>query len=810
MYQIIDELRKHITVLSSFFQKPEAWFFRLSAIFVVGFIALTCIALASYWVNLGFETTAFAYLAAMAALSTTADLRLSALFSILSLIYLKLMLVEPRLTFQVENTRDLVALASFSATSFAITALVHRAYRLLRAENEKARLLDLISEAIFVHDLRGAITYCNQSAEKLYGWKRDEMIGQRELDILRTTGPTAQHGEPRLSPTNIEQINHRLLATGRLEGEAIDTSRDGSKIITLTHWSVLRDEVGDLTGVLSTKVDITEKKRTEDALRRIQSVYLDEAQKLSLTGSFGWNVSTGEIFWSEQSFRIFGYDRKIRPTMEMILNRVHPEDANAVQGMIERAAAERRAFDFELRLQMPDLSVKALHIVAHVVANEPGKLEFAGAFMDITRHKQAYAALEQSEQRYRDLFRNVPIALCQFDTGNLVELFSGLPVQGVADVSLYLDAHPGFLLRAMEAVIVVEINEQTIRLLGARDAGDIVGKSITPYYRSSPHTFRRSLESWFRGEPFFAEETQLTTLDGRVIDVFLNVSRMGPPTGSGVSVASMVDLTDRARAQKMLQQADAEFARAARIAMLGELTASIAHEVNQPLAAVAVNAEAARSWLERSEPNVAEARDLMDRIAAQAQRAADTIERIRGMAARGSAKRTPLLVRDLVTEATVLLRHEIQSNNVALVLDFSGPPTHVIGDRTELHQVIVNLALNAIQAMVQTEKVQRVLMIGVERPAPDRVLCAIDDTGPGIGPQHFDRVFDSFFTTKEKGTGIGLSISRRIIEAHGGTLKADHISKLGGARFFFTLPTVVGALDHAPLAAEVAAMAPKV
>src|SRR6202022_2970070 len=146
--------------------------------------------------------------------------------------------------------------------------------------------------------------------------------------------------------------------------------RDGTRVTVASRWSVQRDAEGQPIGTLETNNDITERKRAEGALRRTQETYLAEAQQLSHTGSFGWHVSSGEIFWSEESFRIFGYDKTVKPSIPLIFQRIHPDDAALVQRVIDRAEHDQQGFDFEHRLMMPDGSVKYLHVVAHAVRDE--------------------------------------------------------------------------------------------------------------------------------------------------------------------------------------------------------------------------------------------------------------------------------------------------------------------------------------------------------------------------------------------------------------------------------------------------------
>jgi C4-dicarboxylate-specific signal transduction histidine kinase len=261
-----------------------------------------------------------------------------------------------------------------------------------------------------------------------------------------------------------------------------------------------------------------------------------------------------------------------------------------------------------------------------------------------------------------------------------------------------------------------------------------------------------------------------------------------PPTLTelGINVVTFMDLTERVEAQEALQRVQADFARAARIATLGELTASIAHEVNQPLAAIATNGEASLRWLSRAEPDVAEVHHLTGRMVADARRAADIIKRIRGIATPNVPTRAPLAINALVEEASLFLRHEMQAQGVTLTLDLAPALPPISGDRTQLQQVLVNLMVNAMQAMLGAGVARRAIAVR-SRAHGDGVAVEVEDSGPGFAAEHLGSLFASFFTTKPDGMGIGLSICRSIIDDHGGQIAAENAPG-GGARFTFSLP----------------------
>jgi signal transduction histidine kinase len=197
----------------------------------------------------------------------------------------------------------------------------------------------------------------------------------------------------------LEEITATLLATGRWEGELVHTKRDGTRVIVSSRWSLQRDEKGQPVGTLETNNDITQRKQAADALRRSEA-YLAEAQRLSHTGSFGWDVASGELIWSDETFRIFEYDRaNTRPTMDAALRRVHPDDIAIVQQVLEHATREGKEWDLDHRLLMPDGSVKYVHVVARATRDETGKLEFLGAVMDVTAAKRAQELLRRARER---------------------------------------------------------------------------------------------------------------------------------------------------------------------------------------------------------------------------------------------------------------------------------------------------------------------------------------------------------------------------------------------------------------------------
>ena len=353
--------------------------------------------------------------------------------------------------------------------------------------------------------------------------------------------------------------------------------------------------------------------------------YLAEAQRLSHTGSFGWDVPSGKLYWSEETFRIFECDRAKQPTVELVIQRMDPQERARVLETLDRAVQERSNLDFERRLLMPDGTIKNIHIV---------------------------------------------------------------------------------------------------------------------------------------GRPHFDESGDFVEFVGTVMDV-----------------------TERRRAEEERQA----FAHANPIATMGQLTGSIAHEVNQPIAAARNNAASALRFLSRSPPDLEEVREALDCVVSDVDRAGNVIGGIRNLITKTQAPRDDCLdINEAIREMIVLIRGEALKNGVSVQMQLEGLPL-IQGDRVQLQQVVLNLILNAVEAMSSVDGARRELSISTERRGADEVLVTVRDSGPGIDPDHLERVFNSFYTTKPSGIGLGLSICRSIIDAHGGRLWAA-ANEPRGAAFQFTLP----------------------
>lgn len=396
-------------------------------------------------------------------------------------------------------------------------------------------------------------------------------------------------------------------------------------------------------------------------------------------------------------------------------------------------------------------------------------------------------ALRESEYRYRNLFQAMAASFWELDFTPVGGMLRELRTQGVKDYASYFAEHPEFVRAMMRATRVIDVNDQTVALFGRGDKAEMLRPLDDYWPEESNHVYAASVLAAVTGKASYATECKLRKLSGETFDAVFTACFATEAVAAGKLLIGVIDISERVRAQAMLAQVQAEFAHAARVSILGELTASIAHEINQPLAAIATNASAGLRWLDRPEPDVVEVRTLTQRIIADAQRAADIISRVRAMAGHRAPEPAPLAINGVIEEAMQFLAHELQSQSVTLTLTLARGLPLVLADRTQLQQVIVNLAVNAVQAMAQKDMTRRLTLRTVLDDAAIRV--SVEDNGPGVDAAHHPRIFDSFFTTKSNGMGMGLPICRSIIETSGGAISVRNLES-GGAAFSFTLPTI--------------------
>lgn len=394
-----------------------------------------------------------------------------------------------------------------------------------------------------------------------------------------------------------------------------------------------------------------------------------------------------------------------------------------------------------------------------------------------------------SAEEYRKLIHYLPVALWQVDTRGASAVFDRLKAEGVTDISAYLDAHPELVEHAKDAVRVTAVNREAVSLLRGNSASDLVGP-VRYVFSATPDLAKRVMVAHFEGRRNYFEGTRIATFDGTSVDVLFTVTYATPSRALDTSLLMMIDIGERLKTETQLRQLQADFTHAARISMLGELATSIAHEVKQPLTAIVTNAETSLRWLAREDVSVPKLKQLTTRIISNARRAGDIVQRVRGMAAKHDPGRASLDLNEVVEEALLFVRHDIESWSIDLSVRYGAPLPRVTGDRIQLQQVVVNLLVNSVQAIAQGGGLARRIELGTSADGDGSVVFCIRDTGPGIADENLERIFDSFFTTKDMGMGIGLAICQSIVVAHGGRITVSNHPD-GGAQFRFSLPSGV-------------------
>jgi len=405
---------------------------------------------------------------------------------------------------------------------------------------------------------------------------------------------------------------------------------------------------------------------------------------------------------------------------------------------------------------------------------------------EIIEHKRTDAELRESEQRYRHIFQTAGVSIWEEDFSQVTAAIDDLKAQGVRDFSQYIAAHPEFIQQAISMVKIIDVNDATVKLFEARSKDELLVSLHKIFLPKTEEVFAGELIAIAEGRTNFESETVLQTLKGDKLAVLFTIAFPRQPAKLNSVLVSIMDITERKRADEALHKTQAELAHVTRVATLGELTASIAHEVNQPLAAIVTNGNACLRWLAGDSPNLDEARETARRIIRDGNRAGDVIGRIRTLLRKTGTEKELLDMNQAVREVVALAEGEVRRNGVALRTELTGDLPPILGDRVELEQVVLNLIMNAIEAMSAIGDRPRELVVRTQSGEVDQVCVTVQDSGIGLDPQSMGRIFDAFYTTKSQGMGMGLAISRSIVENHGGQLWA--VPNEGpGATFQFTL-----------------------
>jgi PAS domain S-box-containing protein len=563
-----------------------------------------------------------------------------------------------------------------------------------------------------------------------------EMIHPEDRDFVFRSAEEALHSEAR------PDIEHRVV---RPDGEVRTVHALGS---------VKRDATGRPYEMFGTVQDITDRKRGEDVLKQTQ-FYLREGERIAHIGS--WAFNEAGHYWSDELFKIYGLDpQNGAPTVEEYLNLIHPEDRASMAETIKLMQEQHCGHDLIERIVRPDGQLRFVRAVAVPVVEHGVFKGFIGTTMDVTeqelltqelRREQAYLAEAQSLAHIGSWACNLITREIFHSSDENARLYGFDPSQGAIPFDDFYNT------------ILVE-DERALRV---------------------------QLENAIRAGADYDVEFRIRRTDG-AIRFMRGIGHHDAAQKFGEYVGITVDITERKRAEEeheKLRQLEADLAHINRVNTMGELAAALAHEIKQPIAASITSANACFRWLAHDPPDLERARAAAARIEQDGNRAADIIDRLRSFYKRGlPPKREIVDVKEMIREMSALFRTEAVRHSIQIHSELHEDRPRVLADRVQLQQIFMNLMLNAIEAMKDSGGELQIS----SRLTPDsHLIISISDTGVGLPLEDGEKIFDAFHTTKSQGTGMGLAITRSIVEAHGGRVWATANAE-AGATFHFTLP----------------------
>ena len=735
------------------------------------------------------------------------------------------------------------------------------------------RIVDLTPALIHTGRSDGYLDFFNQGWLNFLGEPQEKLLGWQWTSFIH--------------PEDVEAFVQKWresIATGEAFESAARVRRaDGEYRWMLHHKLAMRSDSGEIIKWHGSSVDIDGQKRAEQQLLkstqelRRSEAYLAEAQRLSHTGSFGWKPLTGEIVWSDETYRIFEYDRGTKPTMDMLVERLHPQDRAFFQQIIDRASQAATGFEHEYRLLLAEGRVKHVHAIAHALQDGSGNREFVGAVTDITERKTAEEKILCNERELRTLIDIMPayVGTCLPDgtadflsqnwleySGQTIEeamgwgwagalhpddadrvlanwragLDSGEPVEmefrcrradgtyrwfldrnlplrddegkivkwyGILfDINSLKETESALQMREHELLGIIETIPSMLWSVSPTGATTHLSQRCLEYcgvpleelvnrgwedfihpddLKETVAVFARAISS---GESYRAIH-RLRRADGEYRWHHAMGEPLRDPRGTIIQWYGLtIDIDERKRAEDHLRDTRIKLAKASRLATVAELAGSIAHELNQPLTSILANAQAARRWLSATPSNVAEVNSSIERTIRDARAADERMQHIRALFKQKSFVKNDVKIPDILNEVVRIVQEDPKKRAVPIEchLDESLPAVPI--DQIQIQQVFINLIVNAIEAL-EGQPLSPLVTVRAAVTDSDRMLVQVIDNGPGVHDP--EQIFDAFMTTKNKGMGIGLAVSRSIVEAHGGRLWAEN-NKTGGAIFNVALP----------------------
>src|SRR5215469_12121978 len=728
----------------------------VAAQFLLGIAGVALITFVCFLVGFGLVRTAWAYLILIVLVSLLGSFSTSVVLSLVAVACLNYFFVPPLFEFRVDDPDDIVRMATFLTTSLVVTALITKRKRTEEdLADSKARL---------------------ESAQRLAHvgwWERDFTIGHVTLsdEVCRTFGVQPVdlpewHGRwlelihPDDRPRVAEAAEAAVRGGPRYDVEYRVVRPDGTARIIHSQGDVTWDEAGKPLRQFGVLQDITDLRRAEEELRESEErfrtliqfsfdVYWEsDAQHRFIRQEFAKGLTDAPAAGSE-----IGKTRWEVPYLE--------PDADSWRKHREILDAHLPFRDFELARPAPDGGKRYVSVSGLPVFDKSGRfIGYRGVGRHITERKRAEEALRRSEAYLAEAQRL---------------------------------SHTGTW--AFNKTATLYWSEETYRIVGldplqGPPTRETMRQRIHPDDRDSVYEKLREAVAQKRD---FAMEFRILLPDGTV----RYLENTGHPLFSARGeflemVGSTIDVTERRRAHEeheRLRQLESELAHVNRLSIMGELTASLAHEILHPIATARNNARAAIRFLDMTPPKMLKVREALERIVRDADRGKDIVDRIRDHVKKTPPRNNRFDLNEAINEVIEMVRTAIDKSRVSASTRLAPELNAVWGDRVQLQQVVMNLVLNAVEAMGAVEERKRMLFITTEQKGEGDVLVAVHDSGPGIDPEHLQQVFKPFYTTKDSGVGMGLAICRSIIDAHGGRLWAE-ANQPRGAVFQFTLPLI--------------------
>lgn len=614
------------------------------------------------------------------------------------------------------------------------------------------RIMETSPAGITLVNRQGQIVFANACAERILGATKQEIIQRRH------NSPDWQITDYDGEPLPEEKLP---FATVLERGEPAYDVRyaiagpNGRRVLLRSNAAPLVGESGQIDGMVAAIEDVTDKVEAERSLRESEERFRAIYENAVL--GFYRTTPEGRILMANRSLvRMLGY-ASFEELAHLDLETNGYATGSSRSTFTAKIEAEGQVVGMESAWARRDGTVLFVRENARAVRNENGNtLYYEGTVEDVTHRKRAEAALIASERNYREIFNATSEAIFIHD-----------PATGA----------------------IVDVNDAMLRVFGYSSYEDALVGSVGGLSSGRPPYTLQDAQQWIRkaaeeGPQRFEWLAKRKSGEHFWVEVSLRHTRIG---GRPRVLAMARDITERKQAEKQERQHLAELTRAWHANAMGEMASGLAHELNQPLCAIQNYAGGCLRLAGKRDVDMKTLRTSIEQIGEQAERAADIIKRIRGLVGKREPRRALLDIKALLNDAVGMIEKEAIRHNVTVVPELSGRLPKVEADDVEIEQVALNLMRNAIEAMGDERVTKRTLTIATSRAERDTIEVAIKDTGRGLPPKLSGTVFDSFFTTKEKGLGIGLSLSRRIVEAHGGRLWAESDGS-SGATFKFTLP----------------------